>query len=102
MGTGLNHRVSKTDITRSIVEGMEVPALCGELVLCTHQGSEAMPGCETGSTRLEVCPDCDEIYDILRQRDALTKQYRQRRAQMNERRSEREFDRIAQGIEVAI
>lgn len=89
--TDLNHRVSKTNITRSIVEGVEVPALCGELVLCHHQGAAAMAGCETGSTKLEVCSDCDELYDIIGQRDALNDQYRQRRAQMDEQRREREL-----------
>ena len=91
MSTDLNHRVRKTDITRIIVEGVKGPALCGELVLWHHQGADAMPGCETGSTKMEVCSDCDELYDLALQRDALSKQYRQRRAAMDERRHERDI-----------
>lgn len=62
----LNHYVNKYDITWSIIEGIEVPALCGEMVLCVHQGGRAIPGHEVAADGAETCPDCEQVYNGLR------------------------------------
>ena len=61
----LNHYVSKYDITWSIIEGIEVPALCGEMVLCVHQGGRAVPGQEVAADGAKTCPDCEQVYNSL-------------------------------------
>lgn len=66
MNSDLNHYMRKTDITRAIVDGIPGRAICGEIFLPSHQGSEAMPGSEAASSKLEVCGECVRIYDGLR------------------------------------
>lgn len=49
----LNHWVQKRDILRSIVECIEVPALCGELITIESQG-----GGDTAASGSRICPAC--------------------------------------------
>lgn len=58
------HYHSKADITRSIVTGEPVAALCGK----TSAVSDGNPGKHRGGTAI-VCPACLSIYDGLRADD---------------------------------
>ncbi|MHA7261900.1 DUF3039 domain-containing protein [Arthrobacter sp. TMN-37] len=55
----VNHRIRKDLITRSIVEGVRVPALCGEHVQVYSRGSGRL----TQATRgvLVLCPMCEHM-----------------------------------------
>ncbi|WP_418789571.1 DUF3039 domain-containing protein [Paenarthrobacter ilicis] len=56
----VNHYVPKEEITKSIVFGTEVTALCGVRYVVEGQGS----GSARNSTAV-VCPLCGNIYDGL-------------------------------------
>lgn len=58
---GLNHYVRKSEITRSIVEGVAVVALCGTRVLTSAQGNG-----NTGNRRLQTCAMCSLTYESMK------------------------------------
>lgn len=62
----LNHYASKTAITKSIVLGTHVRALCGETFVVESQGTHAIPGHEVASVDLPTCPACEMIHGALR------------------------------------
>lgn len=59
-GAGYNHIAPWEDITRSLVEGTPLRALCGASFVVEAQG-----GGEVSSSRLEDCPSCDNLFGML-------------------------------------
>ncbi|MGP6172008.1 DUF3039 domain-containing protein [Microbacterium sp. A204] len=57
----LNHYIRKSDITRSIVEGVAVPALCGDMDVVVARGNGSVK-----SSRGMACPLCQLVYEELR------------------------------------
>lgn len=66
MNSDLNHYMSKTAITRAIVEGVPGKALCGEVFLPQSQGAEAMPWRPQANRKRKTCPNCELFYGALR------------------------------------
>jgi len=52
-----NHWVPKSDILRSIVEGVEVRAICGEVITVASQGSGT-----TSVAEAPICEACQVVY----------------------------------------
>lgn len=63
--THFNHYVHKAAIARGLIDGIPAIALCGESVLPSHQGKNAVPGSEIESRKLETCPECDLFYSAI-------------------------------------
>lgn len=83
--SGENHYVSKSKITRSIVENVAVRALCGEMVFCTHQGAFAVQSNEVAHELFSTCRECDEIYDLFGQREEAEDRLREIRSEIDRR-----------------
>lgn len=59
-GRDYAHHVRRADMMRSLVEGVEIPTLCGLMMpITTHNGDVW-----DGGGRLEVCPACDLVKDL--------------------------------------
>ncbi|WP_217133821.1 DUF3039 domain-containing protein [Leucobacter chinensis] len=63
--TYTNHFVPKTEISRSLIEGVRVYALCGETVLCTSQGPQALAAGSTGRKNTPICVACQLLFMTL-------------------------------------
>lgn len=81
-----NHYVAKAAITRGIIDGTPAIALCGADVLPEHQGRNAIPNEEVAHRRLETCPDCKDLYDLLGEKEAVREKERLIRQRIEERR----------------
>lgn len=66
MNGDVNHYAANTAITRSLVTGSKVRALCGEMFVATTHGSDSIPGSETGSKSMPNCIACDIAYSTLK------------------------------------
>lgn len=56
----LNHYLTKADILRSMVEGIEVTALCGETLRPSTQGGGSVHGRD-----IPICPLCALIIEEM-------------------------------------
>lgn len=66
MNGDVNHYAMKSAITRSLVTGAKVRALCGEMFVATTHGSESISGSETGNKLMPNCIACDIAYSTLK------------------------------------
>ena len=57
---GLNHYLRKVDITRAVVDGVPVTALCGIVFRPTSQGRGSV-----GARARAICPLCQLVFDEL-------------------------------------
>lgn len=69
-----NHFVAKHLITRSLIEGVRVQAICGELVLCTPQGTEALAAGSVGRKNTPICVACQLLFMSLPAEEASEKE----------------------------
>lgn len=69
-----NHFVAKHLITRSLIEGVRVQAICGELVLCTPQGEAAISTGSVGRKNTPICIACQLLFMSLPAEEASEKE----------------------------
>lgn len=65
----LLHRTPQKLVQRSILEGVKVPAICGEKILITErrdaQGRTMFGEGDTVENLTIICPECDEMFELL-------------------------------------
>lgn len=59
-GRDYAHRLKRGDIMRSLIEGVEVPTVCGLMMEVSTDKGDVWDG----GGRLEVCPACDLVRDL--------------------------------------